>query len=172
MYENKHPYGNMAILVGATETGMGISQAEPAPHITPASVPTERGDFYRAPLRGIPLPERVGPTMMDSKTVRELMHYGAITVSASTSVDEVARRMSRYRIHAIVVIDDAGFAIGLISQTDVVLARQGRSLEELAHAHRRRCDDAQADHLCAWRQHFSCRDLDDAQPHSSPDRRR
>ena len=33
-------------------------------------------------------------------------------------------------IHAIVVVDEEGFAVGVVSQTDLVLARQGRSPEE------------------------------------------
>ncbi len=132
MYENQHPYGNMGILIGAPATGLGASAAEPVGHHEHAPVPIARHDFFRAPVQGLPIPEATGPTMLDTKTVRELMHYGAITVSGATTVDEVARRMGKYRIHAIVVTDDAGYAVGLISQTDIVLARQGRSLEQLA----------------------------------------
>ena len=29
MYRNKHPHGNMAVLVGATDFGLGASAAEP-----------------------------------------------------------------------------------------------------------------------------------------------
>ncbi len=128
MYENQHPYGNMSILVGAPAMGLGISSAEPVAHVEHAPVPTDRHDFYRAPLHEIEETAAVTqPTILDTKTVRELMHYGAITVSATTSVDEVARRMANYRIHAIVVVDEAGYAIGLVSQTDIVLARQAHS---------------------------------------------
>ena len=131
MYENKHPYGNMAILIGAPAEGSGISAAEPVAHVEPAAVPAARRDFYRAPLHELEEPAAVQPGPLDARTVRELMHYGAITVSAATSVDEVARRMANYRIHAIVVVDEAGYAIGLVSQTDIVLARQGRTPEQL-----------------------------------------
>ena len=34
MYENKHPFGNMSILVGATEPGLGKTMAEPAGLVT------------------------------------------------------------------------------------------------------------------------------------------
>ncbi|NOX62866.1 MAG: crotonyl-CoA carboxylase/reductase [Chloroflexi bacterium] len=131
MYENKHPYGNMAILVGAPTTGLGKSAAEPAGAVTHAPVPTVRRHYFRAPIRGIPLPARTEPTDMDEKSVRELMHYGVISVSASTPVTEVARRMAEYHIHAIVVTDEQGFAIGLVSQTDIIFARQGRTIEEM-----------------------------------------
>ncbi|MDW8268082.1 MAG: CBS domain-containing protein [Anaerolineae bacterium] len=60
------------------------------------------------------------------------MHYGVITVSANTPVNEVARRMASYRIHAIVVVDEDGYAIGIVSQTDIVLARQGNTPEQMA----------------------------------------
>ena len=43
----------------------------------------------------------------------------------------MARLLVAYRIHAVVVIDEDERAAGVISQTDVVLARQGRSAEEL-----------------------------------------
>ncbi|MFZ2358069.1 MAG: CBS domain-containing protein [Anaerolineae bacterium] len=61
-----------------------------------------------------------------------MMHYGVIASSTATPVDEVAQRMSEYGVHAIVVVDAEGYAVGVVSQTDVVLARQGRSLEELS----------------------------------------
>lgn len=132
MYENKHPYGNMAILVGAPTTGLGISAAEPVKAVPHVPVPTERRDFFRAPLRRLPEPESLPATPFDTMTVRELMHYGAITVSANTPVNEVARRMASYRIHAIVVVDEDGYAIGIVSQTDIVLARQGNTPDQLA----------------------------------------
>jgi len=133
MYENKHPYGNMAVLVGAAELGTGASASEPVESITPAPIPTERHHFFRAPVHTpIPLPERTAAIDLDTITVRELMHYGVITVSAETPLPEVARRMTDYRIHAIVITDAAGYALGLVSQTDIVLARQGRALTEMA----------------------------------------
>jgi crotonyl-CoA carboxylase/reductase len=45
-------------------------------------------------------------------------------------VADVARTMLNNRIHAVVVVDDHGHAIGVVSQTDVVLARQGRTPEQ------------------------------------------
>ncbi len=133
MYENKHPYGNMGILVGATALGTGATASEPVESVAPAAIPTERRHFFRAQVHTpIPLPERPAVTDLDTTTVRELMHYGVITVSAETPLPEVGRRMTDYRIHAIVVVDAAGYALGLVSQTDLVLARQGRALAEMA----------------------------------------
>ncbi|HNS03234.1 MAG TPA: CBS domain-containing protein [Anaerolineae bacterium] len=60
------------------------------------------------------------------------MHFGVISCSAGTPVDEVAQRMADYHVHAIVVTDVDGYAVGVVSQTDIVLARQGRSAAEMA----------------------------------------
>jgi crotonyl-CoA carboxylase/reductase len=135
MYENKHPFGNMSILVGATEPGLGKNIAEPAGLVTiePTAEIREREGFYRAPLHPVDEQQPTeAPVVEDTRLVREMMHYGVIACSTATPVDEVAQRMTEYGVHAIVVTDAAGYAVGVVSQTDVVLARQGRSLDELA----------------------------------------
>jgi CBS domain-containing protein len=134
MYENKHPFGNMSILVGATEPGLGKNIAEPAGLVTiePVAEIREREGFYRAPLHPVDEPKTLEPVVEDARLVREMMHYGVIACSTTTPVDEVAQRMTEYGVHAIVVTDAEGYAVGVVSQTDVVLARQGRSLDELA----------------------------------------
>jgi len=131
MYENMHPYGNMAILIGAPEKRTGATADEPVGHVEHAPVPTTRRDFYRAPVHALPLPDRTSASELGEMSVRELMHYGVVNITASTPVNEAARRMTDYRIHAIVVTDNAGYATGLVSQTDIVLARQGRTPEQL-----------------------------------------
>ncbi len=46
MYRNKHPHGNMAVLIGATDFGQGTSAAEPLalPHPT-----LPEGDAHSTP---------------------------------------------------------------------------------------------------------------------------
>ncbi len=134
MYENKHPFGNMSILIGAPTFGLGKAIPEPAQmvQVTTTVEPKERKGFYRAPLHSLAEPAPVEPTMEDNRLVREMMHYGVISCNLRTPVEEVAHRMVNYHVHAIVVTDNAGYAVGIVSQTDVVLARQGRTVDELA----------------------------------------
>jgi crotonyl-CoA carboxylase/reductase len=47
-------------------------------------------------------------------------------------VIEAAKQMLEHGIHAVVVVADDGRAVGVVSQTDVVLARQGRTVEQAA----------------------------------------
>ncbi len=134
MYENKHPFGNMAILIGAPDFGLGKKLPEPAEavHVEPTAQPQEREGFYRAPLHPVDAPKPVEATVEDTRLVREMMHFGVISCTETTPVDEVAQRMTDYHVHAIVVTDAAGYAVGVVSQTDVVLAHQGRTTDELA----------------------------------------
>ncbi|HEU4342451.1 MAG TPA: CBS domain-containing protein [Candidatus Binatia bacterium] len=60
---------------------------------------------------------------MSKKTVRDWMHHGVITCTADTAVEEVAGTMEGKDISALVVVDQAGDAIGVISRTDLVNAR-------------------------------------------------
>lgn len=134
MYENRHPSGNMSILVGAPEFGLGKNVPEPAA-VTAAPIAAAEissDDEYRPPSPAMPKPEAGAEGEMERRLVREMMHYGVIACALETPVNEVARRMISYHVHAIVVTDPDGFAAGIVSQTDVVLARQGRSAEELA----------------------------------------
>jgi crotonyl-CoA carboxylase/reductase len=134
MYENKHPFGNMSILVGATGPGLGKTMAEPAglTIIEPLAEIREREGFYRAPLHSVDEEKPAEPTVEDTRLVREMMHFGVISCSEATPVDEVAQRMADYHVHAIVVTDAAGYVAGVVSQTDIVLARQGRSDADMA----------------------------------------
>ncbi len=60
---------------------------------------------------------------MGEKTVREWMHPDVITCQPDTPVAEVAAILDANDISALVVIDGAGNAIGVISRTDLVNAR-------------------------------------------------
>lgn len=60
---------------------------------------------------------------MGEKTVREWMHKGVISCRPDTSIEEVAKTMDSKDISALVVVDEAGNAVGVISRTDLVNAR-------------------------------------------------
>lgn len=60
---------------------------------------------------------------MSDTTVQEWMHRGVITCRRETPVAEVAETMERNDISALVVVGDAGDALGVISRTDLVNAR-------------------------------------------------
>jgi crotonyl-CoA carboxylase/reductase len=140
MYENKHPHGNMAILVGAPETGTGATAADPhlADHLPIPEGDTHEGDTRVVPLTQPPMGldqqpfEGVEPAerpVEDKTLVRELMHVGVISCSPESSVHEAALLMLRSGIHAVVVVEEEE-VIGILTQTDMALARQGRSKEE------------------------------------------
>jgi signal-transduction protein with cAMP-binding, CBS, and nucleotidyltransferase domain len=57
------------------------------------------------------------------RTVSEIMHSGVLTCLRETPIQDVARRMSEEDISALVVVDDDGVMVGLISRTDLVNAR-------------------------------------------------
>lgn len=82
----------------------------------------------------VPLPDIAGGepiTITDDGTrVRDLMHRGIISCKPDDTVGTVARTMVEREIHAVVVMDEQGKAIGVVSQTDMVLARQGRTPEQ------------------------------------------
>jgi crotonyl-CoA carboxylase/reductase len=58
------------------------------------------------------------------------MHRGIISCTPTDTVGTVAKIMVNKEIHAVVVMDEQGKAIGVVSQTDMVLARQGRTPDE------------------------------------------
>ena len=55
-------------------------------------------------------------------TVRHWMHLGVITCAPDTSAEEVAATMKAHDVSALVVVDAEGYAVGLISRTDLVNA--------------------------------------------------
>jgi crotonyl-CoA carboxylase/reductase len=130
MYENKHPHGNMAVLIGAPEFGLGAS-GEPPAALPQAALPA--GDVHTTPhpypmsepLPGIGDGDEVAVTG-DGTRVADLMHRGVIGCAPDDTLARVAAIMVDENVHALVVMDD-GQAVGVVSQTDMVLARQGRS---------------------------------------------
>ena len=60
---------------------------------------------------------------MSARKVRDWMHHGVISCLPDTPIDEVAARMEDRDVSALVVVDDSGAAIGVISRTDLVNAR-------------------------------------------------
>ena len=65
----------------------------------------------------------------DGARVSDLTHRGIIACAPADSVGKVARTMIDNDIHAVVVLE-AGKAVGVVSQTDIVLVRQGRTPEQ------------------------------------------
>jgi len=57
------------------------------------------------------------------KSVETWMHRGVVSCSPETPVEEVAKTMESEDISALVVTNEAGDAIGVISRTDLVNAR-------------------------------------------------
>ena len=66
----------------------------------------------------------------DGTKVRDLMFYGLVSCSPDDNVEVVARIMIGNHVHAVVVQEDEQ-AIGVVSQTDLVLTRQGKTAEEV-----------------------------------------
>jgi CBS domain-containing protein len=60
---------------------------------------------------------------MGQVTVQDWMHRGVMTCHPDTPVDEVAETLDAKDISALIVVDGAGDAIGVISRTDLVNGR-------------------------------------------------
>ena len=61
---------------------------------------------------------------MGQVTVQDWMHRGVMTCHPDAPVDEVAETLDAKDISALVVVDGAGDAIGVISRTDLVNGRR------------------------------------------------
>ena len=57
------------------------------------------------------------------RLVGDVMHCGVLTCLRETPIQDVARQMSEQDVSALVVVNDEGHLIGLISRTDLVNAR-------------------------------------------------
>jgi len=138
MYENKHPHGNMAVLVGAQDFGQGITESTPTgagvpqvamasntkPEPFPLSTPTPQTGYISEHM------DEVDMTFVDDGTlVKHLMHRGLVSCAPDATLDEVGKTMIDGDVHAVVVMD-GNQAVGVVSQTDMVLARQGRTAED------------------------------------------
>jgi crotonyl-CoA carboxylase/reductase len=134
MYENKHPHGNMAVLVGSPELGLGISdpaggkrqvvvptRSMPPPAVAPASSPT-------LPYGDDAVDDEVfSGAVLDATPVSAIMRRRVISCARDAKVEDIVRLLGARGIHAVVVVDDSEAPVGVVSRTDLVLARQGRS---------------------------------------------
>ena len=68
-------------------------------------------------------PSDVVRFVTSEKSVETWMHRGVVSCSPETPVEEVAKTMDSEDISALVVTDEGGDAIGVISRTDLVNAR-------------------------------------------------
>jgi len=64
----------------------------------------------------------VDPDKLPDATVRDYMTHGPITVAATASLGELARKMTDVHIHRLIVMDKNGKPIGLVSTTDIMTA--------------------------------------------------
>ena len=130
----------MAVLVGATQLGTGMSAADPhlADHLPIPEGDTHEGTTRVQPLTMPPMgmddqPFESGEpderTFEDKTLARELMHVGVISCSPDATVHEAAMLMLRSSIHAVVVVENDE-AVGMLTQTDMALVRQGRTKDE------------------------------------------
>ncbi|MGF1639468.1 MAG: crotonyl-CoA carboxylase/reductase [Rhodospirillales bacterium] len=133
MHDNQHPHGNMAVLVGAADFDLGRSAKSPVGYESP-SLP--EGDTHDTPHPyplSIPLPEVAGgediKIVDDGTKVRDRMHRGFISCAKGDSLGDAGKTMVDHNIHALVVVENDAL-VGVLSMTDIVLARQGRSIEE------------------------------------------
>lgn len=60
---------------------------------------------------------------MSKESVSDWMHRGVVSCHPETSVEDVAGLMDSQDISALVVVNESGDAIGVISRTDLVNAR-------------------------------------------------
>ncbi len=136
MHDNQHPHGNMAVLIGAPDFGLGVT-AETPTRREPVSLPTpdvrpadEDQTMHRVPTGDSPEAlEGVEPIAIDESTrVREVMSPTVRSVSPRDSLRDAARMMVEHAIHALAVVED-NQVTGVISQTDIILARQQRAKE-------------------------------------------
>lgn len=134
MHDNKHPHGNMGVLIGAPDFGLGKSADAPS---GAPKVKLPKDDVHDTPHPyplSAPLPDVDGDLeelklVDDGTKVRDRMHPGIISCSPSDTLGDAAKMMADKDIHALVVID-AGKAVGVLSQTDIVIACQGRTAEQ------------------------------------------
>ncbi len=133
MHDNQHPHGNMSVLIGAPDFGLGKTAKEPIPrervtlpaddvHDTPHPYPLS------VPLADVAEPPKLN-LVDDGTKVRDRMHKGFISCTKNDSLGSAAKIMIENDIHALVVTDGDEVA-GVLSQTDLVLALQGRKAKD------------------------------------------
>ncbi len=134
MHDNQHPHGCMSVLIGAPDFGLGKSAEAPQPMARPT---LPEGDVHDTPHPyplSAPLPSVEGAVeglkiVDDGTKVRDQMHAGIISCAPSDKLHDAAKKMIDNDVHALVVIEGETVA-GVLSQTDIVLARQGRTADD------------------------------------------
>lgn len=61
---------------------------------------------------------------MYEHVVKEIMSRDLITCGPETSLTQVMQRLAEHSIHAVVVVDEEGYAVGMVTQLDVLLAQR------------------------------------------------
>lgn len=61
---------------------------------------------------------------MYERFVKEIMSRDLITCVPETSLTQVMQRLAEFAIHALVVIDEDGYAVGMVTQLDVLMAQR------------------------------------------------
>ena len=137
MHDNKHPHGNMAVLIGAPDFGLGktargAGRRSPRRSCRRATCTTTPHPYpLSAPLPGLePAPERrAGDPRRRQQGARPDASRASSPAPAAIRSAQAAKMMIDNDVHALVVIE-GDRAVGVLSQTDIVLARQGRTIEE------------------------------------------
>ena len=133
MHDNKHPHGNMAVLVGAPVSAS--ARRGRAGRGGRAKLPAD--DLHDPKLRhpypvSEPLPGFAAvtgePVIHDDGSMRERMHPGIISCRRGETIGQASKTMIDNDIRA--SGDRRRSRVGVLSQTDIVLARQGRTIEE------------------------------------------
>jgi crotonyl-CoA carboxylase/reductase len=134
MHDNQHPHGCMSVLIGAPDFGLGKSAEEPRPMARPSLPEHDVHDTPHPYPLSTPLPGVDGAgeeikIVDDGTKVRDQMHPGIVSCASSDKLHDAAKKMIDNDVHALVVIDGDEVA-GVLSQTDIVLARQGRTADD------------------------------------------
>lgn len=128
MYENRHPHGNMAILINATEFGQGSATASVADVRveTPTVARDDRPARYLAGFPALPTADDDGDevTLVDSGLVSEMMREGVITCRPEDTMGHVIHLLDEHNVGSALVVDAQLRTLGVISQTDLVIASQ------------------------------------------------
>jgi crotonyl-CoA carboxylase/reductase len=126
------------VLIGAPDFGLGRTAEDPVPHEHPALPSDDVHDTphpypLSVPLADVAEVEEI--TLVDDGTkVRDRMHVGFISCTRDETIQAAATTMIDNDIHALVVTE-GDKVVGVLSQTDLMLARQGRTLEEARGMH-------------------------------------
>ncbi len=134
MHDNQHPHGNMAVLVGAP--GFGLGRTGEAPRVSAADM-LPKGDTHTImePARPHVVPTGSAAAALDlpdavaideTTRVGDLMTPRIVACSPQDTLRTAASLMVEHGIHAVAVLE-SGQVTGVVSHTDIILARQGRS---------------------------------------------